>query len=96
MHNFAQSIKLSLKLLQTLNVAAHLGVDVLDTAVEICDLLGNIFQIRDPASRPNCSLAAGRANQPPRPGESLDLAVFGSTTYRVIQLGSCPVLAVHI
>jgi nucleotide-binding universal stress UspA family protein len=25
----------------------------------------------------------------------LDLAVFGSTTYRVIQLGSCPVLAVH-
>jgi len=27
---------------------------------------------------------------------ALDLAVFGSTTYRVIQLGSCPVLAVHI
>jgi nucleotide-binding universal stress UspA family protein len=27
---------------------------------------------------------------------SLDLAVFGSTTYRVIQLGPCPVLAVHI
>lgn len=26
---------------------------------------------------------------------ALDLAVFGSTTYRVIQLGSCPVLAVH-
>ena len=26
---------------------------------------------------------------------SMDLAVFGSTTYRVIQLGSCPVLAVH-
>ncbi len=25
----------------------------------------------------------------------LDLAVFGSTTHRVIQLGSCPVLAVH-
>ena len=25
---------------------------------------------------------------------SLDLAVFGSTTYRVIQLGPCPVLAV--
>src|ERR1700746_1494348 len=25
----------------------------------------------------------------------LDLAVFGSTTYRVMQLGSCPVLAVH-
>jgi nucleotide-binding universal stress UspA family protein len=25
----------------------------------------------------------------------LDLAVFGSTTYRVLQLGSCPVLAVH-
>ena len=25
----------------------------------------------------------------------LDLAVFGSTTYRVIQLGSCSVLAVH-
>jgi nucleotide-binding universal stress UspA family protein len=27
---------------------------------------------------------------------ALDLAVFGSTTYRVIQLGSCPVLAVHV
>jgi nucleotide-binding universal stress UspA family protein len=27
---------------------------------------------------------------------ALDLAVFGSTTYRVIQLGPCPVLAVHI
>ena len=26
----------------------------------------------------------------------LDLAVFGSTTYRVIQLGPCPVLAVHV
>lgn len=25
-----------------------------------------------------------------------DLALFGSTTYRVIQLGPCPVLAVHI
>jgi len=27
---------------------------------------------------------------------ALDLAVFGSTTYRVIQLGTCPVLAVHL
>jgi nucleotide-binding universal stress UspA family protein len=27
---------------------------------------------------------------------ALDLAVFGSTTYRVLQLGPCPVLAVHI
>ena len=27
---------------------------------------------------------------------SLDLAVFGSTTYRVMQLGPCPVLAVHV
>ena len=27
---------------------------------------------------------------------SLDSALFGSTTYRVIQLGPCPVLAVHI
>ena len=26
---------------------------------------------------------------------TLDLAVFGSTTYRVMQLGTCPVLAVH-
>jgi nucleotide-binding universal stress UspA family protein len=26
---------------------------------------------------------------------ALDLAVFGSTTYRVMQLGSCPVLAVR-
>ena len=26
---------------------------------------------------------------------ALDLAVFGSTTYRVIQLGPCSVLAVH-
>jgi nucleotide-binding universal stress UspA family protein len=27
---------------------------------------------------------------------ALDTAIFGSTTHRVIQLGSCPVLAVHI
>lgn len=27
---------------------------------------------------------------------ALDLVVFGSTTYRVIQLGTCPVLAVHL
>jgi nucleotide-binding universal stress UspA family protein len=27
---------------------------------------------------------------------SLDLLVFGSTTYRVIQLSTCPVLAVHL
>jgi nucleotide-binding universal stress UspA family protein len=27
---------------------------------------------------------------------ALNLALFGSTTHRVIQLGSCPVLAVHI
>jgi nucleotide-binding universal stress UspA family protein len=27
---------------------------------------------------------------------ALDLAVFGSTTYRVVQLGPCPVLAVHV
>ena len=27
---------------------------------------------------------------------SLDSALFGSTTYRVIQLGPCPVLAVHL
>jgi len=27
---------------------------------------------------------------------ALNLAVFGSTTYRVMQLGPCPVLAVHI
>jgi nucleotide-binding universal stress UspA family protein len=27
---------------------------------------------------------------------ALDLAVFGSTTYRVMQLGTCPVLAVHL
>ena len=26
---------------------------------------------------------------------ALDVALFGSTTYRVIQLGPCPVLAVH-
>jgi nucleotide-binding universal stress UspA family protein len=26
---------------------------------------------------------------------ALDRAVFGSTTYRVVQLGPCPVLAVH-
>jgi len=30
-----------------------------------------------------------------RGGDALDRAVFGSTTYRVIQLGPCPVLAVH-
>lgn len=27
---------------------------------------------------------------------ALDTAIFGSTTHRVLQLGSCPVLAVHI
>ena len=30
-----------------------------------------------------------------RGGGALDRAVFGSTTYRVVQLGPCPVLAVH-
>jgi len=30
-----------------------------------------------------------------RGGDAADRAVFGSTTYRVIQLGPCPVLAVH-
>jgi len=30
-----------------------------------------------------------------RGGDVLDRAIFGSTTYRVIQLGPCPVLAVH-
>jgi nucleotide-binding universal stress UspA family protein len=30
-----------------------------------------------------------------RGGGALDRALFGSTTYRVIQLGPCPVLAVH-
>jgi nucleotide-binding universal stress UspA family protein len=30
-----------------------------------------------------------------RGGDALDRAVFGSTTYRVIQLGTCPVLAIH-
>jgi nucleotide-binding universal stress UspA family protein len=27
---------------------------------------------------------------------ALDLAVFGSTTYRVMQLGPCPVLTAHV
>ena len=30
-----------------------------------------------------------------RGGDALDRAIFGSTTYRVIQLGPCPVLAIH-
>jgi nucleotide-binding universal stress UspA family protein len=30
-----------------------------------------------------------------RGGDAIDRAVFGSTTYRVIQLGPCPVLAIH-
>jgi nucleotide-binding universal stress UspA family protein len=30
-----------------------------------------------------------------RGAEALDRAVFGSTTYRVIQLGPCPVLVIH-
>jgi nucleotide-binding universal stress UspA family protein len=30
-----------------------------------------------------------------RGGEAVDRAIFGSTTYRVIQLGPCPVLAIH-
>jgi nucleotide-binding universal stress UspA family protein len=30
-----------------------------------------------------------------RGGDAVDRAVFGSTTYRVIQFGPCPVLAVH-
>jgi nucleotide-binding universal stress UspA family protein len=31
-----------------------------------------------------------------RGADALDRAIFGSTTYRVIQLGPCPVLAVHV
>jgi nucleotide-binding universal stress UspA family protein len=30
-----------------------------------------------------------------RGGDAVDRAVFRSTTYRVIQLGPCPVLAIH-
>jgi nucleotide-binding universal stress UspA family protein len=30
-----------------------------------------------------------------RGGDAVDRAVFGSTTYRVIQFGACPVLAIH-
>ena len=30
-----------------------------------------------------------------RGGDALDRAIFGSTMYRVVQLGPCPVLAVH-
>jgi nucleotide-binding universal stress UspA family protein len=30
-----------------------------------------------------------------RGGDAVDRAVFGSTTYRVIQLGPSPVLAIH-
>jgi len=30
-----------------------------------------------------------------RGGDAVDRAIFGSSTYRVIQLGPCPVLAVH-
>jgi nucleotide-binding universal stress UspA family protein len=30
-----------------------------------------------------------------RGGDAVDRAVFGSTSYRVIQLGPCPVLAIH-
>jgi nucleotide-binding universal stress UspA family protein len=30
-----------------------------------------------------------------RGGDAADRAIFGSTTYRVIQLGPCPVLAIH-
>lgn len=30
-----------------------------------------------------------------RGGDAVDRAIFGSTTYRVIQLGPCPVLSVH-
>jgi nucleotide-binding universal stress UspA family protein len=30
-----------------------------------------------------------------RGGDAVDRAVFGSTTYRAIQLGPCPVLAIH-
>ena len=30
-----------------------------------------------------------------RGGDAVDRAVFGSTTYRVIQLGPCPVLTIH-
>jgi nucleotide-binding universal stress UspA family protein len=30
-----------------------------------------------------------------RGGDAVDRAVFGSTTYRVIQLGPCPVLAIR-
>lgn len=34
-------------------------------------------------------------NMAARGADALDRAVFGSTTYRVIQLGPCPVLAVR-
>ena len=48
-------------------------------------------QIAQYAAETNASLLILTA----RGGDAVDRAVFGSTTYRVIQLGPCPVLAIH-
>ncbi len=63
--HFAQSIKLVLEFLQALDVGAHFPVDVLDAAVEIRDLLGNVLQILDTTRRSNGPWSAGQADRSP-------------------------------
>jgi nucleotide-binding universal stress UspA family protein len=59
------------------------------TAVRVGKPYGQIIQLaRDTQTDLVVMAVRGRG--------ALDLAVFGSTTYRVMQLGPCPVLAVHV
>ena len=59
------------------------------TAVRIGKPYGQIIQLALEAQADLVTMAVrGRG--------ALDLSVFGSTTYRVMQLGPCPVLAVHV
>ena len=47
-------------------------------------------------ARTDLAIMAVRGRDARDARDALNLAVFGSTTYSVIQLGPCPVLAVHV
>jgi nucleotide-binding universal stress UspA family protein len=87
--NVEEAVALAAKQLDTLVPAESRQTCKIKTAVRIGKPYGQIIQLALEAQTDLVTMAVrGRG--------ALDLAVFGSTTYRVMQLGPCPVLAVHV
>ena len=84
---------------EALNTQRTQELDKLVSETECKDLhVGSVVRVGKPyeeivrhATETRASLIIMTA----RGGDALDRAVFGSTTYRVIQLGPCSVLAIH-